>query len=78
MKKIDNNRYQAEENMTFVRKATQVRMGNRMYLCDTDSIDNYTEEPMTAEEIAAIEKEKEQAEERVIEIKNRHKVHTKQ
>lgn len=55
MKKIDEQRYQAEENMTFVHKTTLVRMGNGIYLADADDIGNYTEEPMTEAELAAVE-----------------------
>ena len=59
MIKIDERRYKADEGKTFVHKTTYVRMGNGIYLGDSDSIKNYKEEQMTDEEIAQIEEEKE-------------------
>lgn len=65
MVKIDERRYTAEENMTFVHKKNGTRMGNRICLGSKDSIDNYTEEPMTQEEIERVQKEKEERENRL-------------
>lgn len=59
MIQIDERRYRAEEGKTFVHKTTHVRMGNGIYLGDSDSIKNYKEVAMTEEEIAQIESEKE-------------------
>ena len=59
MIQIDGRRYRAEEGKTFVHKTTHVRMGNGIYLGDSDSIKNYKEVAMTEEEIAQIESEKE-------------------
>lgn len=70
MKKIDDHRYQAEESMTFVHKTSGIRMGNRMYLAETDNIDNYTEESMTEEEKAELEKENAQVKERAKDSRN--------
>ena len=52
---INNRSYEASEGMTFVRKSDNVRFGHFIYLSIIDSIDNYTEEPMTEEEIKELE-----------------------
>ena len=59
MIQIDERRYRAEEGKTFVHKTAHVRMGNGIYLGDSDSIKNYKEVAMTEEEITQIESEKE-------------------
>jgi hypothetical protein len=53
MKKIDDLRYQAEDDMTFVNKTTGVRYGRRIYL-GADTIDNYEELPLTEDELAEL------------------------
>lgn len=58
MKQIDEHRFQADEQMTFVNKSSSKRMGNGIYLANGDSIKNYTEEPMTPAEISAYEESK--------------------
>lgn len=77
MKKIDEHRYQAEENKTFVHKTTLVRMGNGIYLADTDDISNYTEEPMTEAELAAVEAAKSKQEDVMKERSKRAKTPSK-
>ena len=52
---INNRSYEASEGMTFVRKSDNARFGHFIYLSIIDSIDNYTEEPMTEEEIKELE-----------------------
>ena len=54
--------YNAEEGNTFVQKGTNIRYGNDLYLSIEDSIDNYSEEPMTDEEKAEIEAKKQSQE----------------
>lgn len=54
---INNRSYEASEGMTFVRKSDNARFGHFIYLSIIDSIDNYTEEPMTEEEIKELEEE---------------------
>ena len=53
MKQIDKYRFQADEQKTFVNNTTSIRMGNRIYIAADDSIDNYSEVPMTDDEIHA-------------------------
>lgn len=53
MKQVDEYRFQADEQKTFVHKSSLIRMGNHIYIAYGDSIDNYSEEPMTDEEIRA-------------------------
>lgn len=77
MKKIDEHRYQAEENKTFVHKTTLVRMGNGIYLADADDISNYTEEPMTEAELAAVEAAKRKQEDAMKERSKRAKTPSK-
>lgn len=58
MKQIDEHRFQADEQKTFVHKSSSKRMGNGIYLATGDDIGNYTEEPMTPAEISAYEESK--------------------
>lgn len=58
MKQIDEHRFQADEQKTFVHKSSSKRMGNGIYLATGDNIRNYTEEPMTPAEISAFEESK--------------------
>lgn len=58
MKQIDEHRFLADEQKTFVHKSSSKRMGNGIYLANGDSIENYTEEPMTPAEISAYEESK--------------------
>jgi hypothetical protein len=58
MKQIDERRFCAEENMTFVHKEKGTRMGNRIYIGNNDSIENYEEQPMTEDELLKLEEEK--------------------
>ena len=51
MKQIDERRFTAEENKTFVHKVTKDRIGNGIYIGENDSIENYTEEPMNESEL---------------------------
>ena len=52
---MENRAFEASEGMTFVRKSDNARFGHFIYLSVIDSIDNYTEEPMTEEEIKELE-----------------------
>ena len=52
---MENRAFEASEGMTFVRKSDNARFGHFIYLSIIDSIDNYTEEPMTEEEIKELE-----------------------
>ena len=52
---MENRAFEASEGMTFVRKSDNARFGHFIYLSIVDSIDNYTEEPMTEEEIKELE-----------------------
>lgn len=52
---INNRAFEASEGMTFVRKKDNLRFGHFIYLSTTDSIDNYSEEPMTEEELKEFE-----------------------
>jgi len=54
MKQIDERRFTAEENKTFVHKVTKDRIGNGIYIGENDSIENYTEEPMNESELTEI------------------------
>ena len=54
---MENRAFEASEGMTFVRKSDNARFGHFIYLSIIDSIDNYTEEPMTEEEIKELEEE---------------------
>lgn len=58
MKQIDEHRFQADEQKTFVHKSSSKRMGNGIYLATGDDIGNYTEELMTPAEISAYEESK--------------------
>lgn len=62
MKQIDEHRFQAEEKQTFVHQSTGKRMGNGLFIADGDSIENYSEEPMTEAEINAVEEAKQKRE----------------
>ena len=69
---LNNRHYTADENKTFVRVADKVRMSNDMYLAEIDSIDNYKEEKMTAEEIKELEEKAAEEKARQEEMKKKH------
>ena len=78
MKQIDEHRFQADEKQTFVHKSTGKRMGNGLYIADGDSIENYSEGPMTEAEITAIEEAQQKRErEREARLKETKKTHKK-
>lgn len=52
---MENKAFEASEGMIFVRKSDNVRFCHFIDLSIIDSIDNYTEEPMTEEEIKELE-----------------------
>ena len=52
---INNRAFEASEGMTFVRKKDNLRFGHFIHLSVIDSIDNYSEEPMTEEELKELE-----------------------
>jgi len=49
--------YTAGENKTFVNKESGIRYGNDLYLSTEDVIENYTEEPMSEDEIKAMKEQ---------------------